>query len=159
MAAHSDGSVWYLVDEMQYYFGFYISGSFHSSDWFWIPKNQSHHYCSAKENLVKGRVASITLLVFIKTLFFSILDSSPAKVHKPLHDRPLSVSSTKSSQIRSFSPFRATIRSSQNSAGGGVYGSVIYHNRPPQTRLRCGKYYVLQNKYVAFYFLVKLTFN
>ena len=108
---------------------------------------------------MKGRVASITLLVFIKTLFFSILDSSPAKVHKPLHDRPLSVSSTKSSQIRSFSPFRATIRSSQNSAGGGVYGSVIYHNRPPQTRLRCGKYYVLQNKYVAFNFLVKLTFN
>ena len=117
---------------------------------------QSHHYWSAKENLVKGRIASITLLVLFKKtrtlFFFSILDSSPAKVHKPLHDRPLSVSSTKSSQIRSFSPFRATIRSSQNS-GGGVYGSVIYHNRPPQTRLRCGKYYV------AFNFLVKLTLN
>ena len=98
---------------------------------FYVPstnlKKPPHIFAAHKENSNKT------------TTYFSISGSSPAKVYKPFHDRPLSVSSSRSSQIRSFSPFRATIRSSQQTSGG-VYGSVIYHhNRPIPSKYKSGK--------------------
>ena len=49
--------------------------------------------------------------------------SSPPKVHKTTPDRPVSVLSSRSSQIRSFSPFRTPATSRANQ----IYGNVTVH--------------------------------
>ena len=65
--------------------------------------------------------------MFANFLKYSILisGSSPPKVNKANPERPISVLSSRSSQIRSFSPFRGPIRNNQ----GSVYGSVTVHNK------------------------------